>query len=179
MAGRIRAVVGAEAKVIDIRTSRRIVGSSLTAVDLAGLTKVELGFALVLAAAATGLVLALGLAERRRMFVIAGALGARPRQLGGFIWAEAAFVTLGGLFTGAIAGWALAVMLVKVLAGVFDPPPATLAVPGRTSAASSAWRSSRWRWPRTEPSPRSVGPRSPWSATCEQVRLARGARRFR
>lgn len=129
VAGRIRAVVGAEAKVIDIRTSRRIVGSSLTSVDLAGLTKVELGFALVLAAAATGLVLALGLAERRRMFVIAGALGARPRQLGGFIWAEAAFVTLGGLFTGAVAGWALAVMLVKVLAGVFDPPPATLAVP--------------------------------------------------
>ena len=83
----------------------------------------------MLAAAATGLVLALGLAERRRMFVIAGALGAKPRQLGGFIWAEAAFVTLGGLLTGAIAGWALAVMLVKVLAGVFDPPPATLAVP--------------------------------------------------
>jgi putative ABC transport system permease protein len=129
VAGRIRAVVGAEAKVVDIHTSRRIVGSSLTSVDLAGLTKVELGFALVLAAAATGLVLALGLAERRRMFVIAGALGANPRQLGGFIWAEAAFVTLGGLLTGAIAGWALAVMLVKVLAGVFDPPPATLAVP--------------------------------------------------
>jgi putative ABC transport system permease protein len=83
----------------------------------------------VLAAAATGLVLALGLAERRRMFVIAGALGAKPRQLGGFIWAEAAFVTLGGLLTGAVAGWALAVMLVKVLAGVFDPPPPTLAVP--------------------------------------------------
>src|SRR5438874_1544905 len=129
VAGRIRAVVGAEAKVIDIRTSRRIIGSSLTSVDLAGLTKVELGFALVLAAAATGLVLALGLTERRRMFVIAGSLGARSRQLGAFIWAEAAFVALGGLLTGAIAGWALAVMLVKVLAGVFDPPPSTLAVP--------------------------------------------------
>jgi putative ABC transport system permease protein len=129
VAGRIRQVVGAQAEVIDVGTSRRIIGSSLTSVDLAGLTKVELGFALVLAAAVTGLVLALGLAERRRMFVIAGALGAKSRQLGGFIWAEAAFVTLGGLLTGAIAGWALAVMLVKVLAGVFDPPPAALAVP--------------------------------------------------
>ena len=48
----------------------RLVGSSLTAVDLAGLTQVELGFALVLAAAATGLALWLGLYERRRTFAI-------------------------------------------------------------------------------------------------------------
>ena len=101
----------------------------LTAVDLSGLTRVELAFALVLAAASSGLVLALGLAERRRTFAIAAALGARPRQLGGFVWSEAIFVTLGGLLLGAVAGWALAEMLVKVLTGVFDPPPSSLAIP--------------------------------------------------
>ncbi len=129
VAQRVQAIVGPAAQVTDITTSRRIIGSSLTAVDLAGLTRVELGFALVLAAASTGLVLALGLVERRRTFAIASALGAKPRQLGGFVWSEAAFVTLGGLLAGAVGGWALSEMLVKVLTGVFDPPPSVLAVP--------------------------------------------------
>jgi putative ABC transport system permease protein len=125
----VRAVVGTQARVTDLTTSRRVVGSSLTAVDLAGLTRLELGFALVLAAAATGLVLALGIVERRRTFAIAGALGATRRQLGAFVWAEALFITGGGLATGALGGWLLAHTLVKVLTGVFDPPPAALAVP--------------------------------------------------
>ena len=129
VAARVRKVVGLGPTVTDIDTSRRVVGSSLTAVDLSGLTRVELGFALILAAASTGLVLALGLAERRRMFAIAAALGARRRQLGGFVWSEAAFVAGGGLVIGAVAGWVLSEMLVKVLTGVFDPPPASLAVP--------------------------------------------------
>lgn len=129
LARRVGEVVGAGAQVTDISTSRRIIGSSLTAVDLSGLTRVELSFALVLAAASTGLVLALGLAERRRTFAIASALGAKPRQLGGFVWSEAAFVTVGGLTAGALGGWVLSEMLVKVLTGVFDPPPSSLAVP--------------------------------------------------
>ena len=129
VATRIRGQVGTSATVTDITSSRRVVGTSLTAVDLAGLTRVELGFAVALAAAATGLVLALGFAERRRTFAIATALGATPRQLGGFIWSEATFVTVGGLTAGALTGWVLAEMLVKVLTGVFDPPPAALAVP--------------------------------------------------
>jgi putative ABC transport system permease protein len=129
VANRLRAQVGTQAQVTDIVTSRRVIGSSLTAVDLAGLTRVELAFALLLAAAATGLVLALGLAERRRTFAIATALGARPRQLGGFVWAEVAFVTVGGLLAGSVGAWALSHMLVKVLTGVFDPPPAALSVP--------------------------------------------------
>ena len=129
VARRVRAVVGPGARVTDVTTSRRIIGSSLTSVDLAGLTRVELGFALVLAAASTGLVLALGLAERRRTFAIAAALGAGRRQLAAFVWAEAGLVAVGGLVAGAAGGWALSHMLVKVLTGVFDPPPAALAVP--------------------------------------------------
>ena len=129
VAAKIRAQVGTSATVTDITATRRLVGSSLTAVDLSGLTRVELGFAVVLAAAATGLVLALGFAERRRTFAIATALGATPRQLGGFVWSEAAVVTAGGLIAGSLTGWALAEMLVKVLTGVFDPAPAVLSVP--------------------------------------------------
>ncbi|MGI8754329.1 MAG: ABC transporter permease, partial [Acidimicrobiales bacterium] len=54
VAARVRSQVGSVATVTDLASSRKLIGSSLTAVDLAGLTRVELGFALALAAAATG-----------------------------------------------------------------------------------------------------------------------------
>ena len=129
VASGVRKVVGTSAQVTDIQTSRRVVGSNLTAVELSGLTKVELGFALILAAAASGLTLGLGLQERRRTFAIAAALGARARQLGGFVWSESAFVTGGGLVLGAVTAVLISEMLVKVLTGVFDPPPDVLSVP--------------------------------------------------
>ena len=91
------AAVGASGTVTDIDTNHKLIAGSLTSVELAGLTRVELAYALVLVAAATGLLLWLGIAERRRTFAIASALGARPRQLGGFIWTETAFVTIGGV----------------------------------------------------------------------------------
>jgi putative ABC transport system permease protein len=138
VAGRIQRLAGPSAKVTDIADSRRVVGSNLTAVELSGLTRVELGFALVLAVAATGLVLALGLQERRRTFAIASALGAKARQLGGFVWTESAFVTGGGLLLGSAIAAGLSVMLVKVLTGVFDPPPDALAVPWGYLVATAA-----------------------------------------
>jgi len=85
--------------------------------------------AIVLAASGAGVVLALGLTERRRTFAIAAALGARGRQLAAFVWSEAVFVTTGGLALGAIIGWILAYEVVKILTGVFDPPPARLTIP--------------------------------------------------
>ncbi|MEO8476787.1 MAG: FtsX-like permease family protein [Actinomycetota bacterium] len=120
---------GSGAVVHDIVSERRVTLSALTAIDLAGLTKLELSFALLLAAAASGLVLALGLAERRRTFAIAWALGARPSQLGAFVWSEAGFVALTGTLLGGIAGWAIAQVIVKILTGVFDPPPEHLSIP--------------------------------------------------
>jgi putative ABC transport system permease protein len=129
LASRLRAKLGSAATVSDIAQTRGTVGSSLTAVDLAGLTRVELAFALVLTAAAAGLVLALGLAARRRMFALAAALGATRRQLAGFVAGEAGITVIAGVLLGSAMGWALSQMLVKVLTGVFDPPPSQLAVP--------------------------------------------------
>jgi putative ABC transport system permease protein len=101
----------------------------LTAVDLAGLTRIELAFGLVLAAASAALVLLLGWSQRRRGFAIATALGARTRHLRAFVAADAAVLAGAGLAAGAVAGWVLSEMLVALLTGVFDPPPHTLAVP--------------------------------------------------
>jgi putative ABC transport system permease protein len=67
--------------------------------------------------------------ERRRTFAIATVLGASRRQLRSFVVAEALLVGGLGLAGGAVAGWGLSRMLVAVLKGVFDPPPAHLAVP--------------------------------------------------
>ena len=129
IADRLRTALGATATVTDITSSRTIVGSSLTAVDLAGLTRVELAYALALAVAASGLTLWLGLAERQRTFAIAAALGARSRQVGAFVWIEAAIIALAAVVLGGAGGWALTHLLVKVLTGVFDPAPSALTVP--------------------------------------------------
>ncbi|MGI8778608.1 MAG: ABC transporter permease [Solirubrobacteraceae bacterium] len=129
VAQRLRSRLGTSAQVTDIVNQRKVIGSNLTAVELSGLTMVELGFALALAIAASGLTLGLGFQERRRTFAIASALGAKTRQLGGFVWGESTFVTAGGLILGTVAAVAISDMLVKVLTGVFDPPPDALSVP--------------------------------------------------
>ncbi len=131
VAAEVRRVLGpnAGATVQDIVSQLRITLSGLTAIDLSGLTRLELVFAFILAAAASGLVLALGLAERRRTFAIASALGARKGQLAVFVWTEAVFVAVGGVLLGVLAGWGIAFVLVKILTGVFDPPPEHLFVP--------------------------------------------------
>lgn len=132
LAGRVRQLVGAAAgvKVSDIGSAQRLIGSNLTAVDLRGLTRLELSFAIVLVAGATGLVLALGLAERKRNLAILTALGAKQRQLAAFVWSEALVVLIGGGLVGATLGCGAALALVKVMTGVFDPPPESLAIPG-------------------------------------------------
>ena len=131
VAAEVRSVLGPSsgATVQDIVAQQRATLSSLTAIDLAGLTRLELAFALLLAAASSGLVLALGIGERRRTFAIASALGAKRRQLGAFVWSEAVFIAAGGLLLGALSGWWLAEVIVKILTGVFDPPPEQLSVP--------------------------------------------------
>ncbi|MFC8671400.1 FtsX-like permease family protein [Streptomyces griseorubiginosus] len=138
IAAQLRGQLGTGATITDLTQTRGTVGTSLTSVDLAGLTRIELAFAVLLAAGAGGLVLALGLAERRRTFAIATVLGARARHLRGMVLTEALVLAAGGLAGGALIGWALSQMLVKVLTGVFDPPPAGLSVPGAYLALTGA-----------------------------------------
>jgi len=91
-------------KVTTLGQTQRLISSSLTAVDLGGLTVLELGFAVLMVAGVAGLVLGLGLAERRRSFSMLLIVGV-------------------GALCGTVIGFAVAEVLVKVLSGVFDPPP--------------------------------------------------------
>ncbi len=116
-------------KITDIGQAANLIGSSLTAVNLAGLTTIELVFGVLMAAAAGGLMLALGIVERRRSFAILSAIGATRSQLSAFLWSEGLLVIVGGVFFGALSGVATAWMLVKLLTGVFDPPPEGLSIP--------------------------------------------------
>lgn len=131
IAAKVRHLLGpaSGATVQDIESQLKITLSGLTTLDLSGLTRLELTFAFILALAASGLVLVLGLVERRRMFAIASALGAKSRQLASFVWTEALFVTIGGALLGIVSGWALSFVIVKILTGVFDPPPPHLFIP--------------------------------------------------
>ncbi|MFJ6322141.1 MULTISPECIES: FtsX-like permease family protein [unclassified Rhizobium] len=116
-------------KISDIGQAAHLIGSSLTAIDLAGLTTIELLFAVIMAAAAGGLMLALGLIERRRNFAILSAIGATRPQLAAFLWSEGLLIIAGGVIFGLLSGVATAWMLVKLLTGVFDPPPEALSIP--------------------------------------------------
>lgn len=133
LAARARSVLELPAglRVTDLGSAQRTIGSGLTAVNLHGLTRLELAFAVLLVTGASGLILGLGLAERRRTFTILTALGARPGQLGAFLWGEGLVVAVGGGLSGLMIGLAVAQVLVKLLTGVFDPPPDALAVPWR------------------------------------------------
>jgi putative ABC transport system permease protein len=98
-------------------------------VDLHGVTWVELSFAILLIAGASGLVLGLGMIERRRDFALLAAMGAKPRQLGAFLWVEGLIILIAGTVLGFLTGFGIAKMLVKVLTGVFDPAPEGLSIP--------------------------------------------------
>ncbi|MEA2761258.1 MAG: putative transport system permease protein [Gemmatimonadaceae bacterium] len=117
------------ARVTDLGSVLKSISSSLTAVDLRGLTWIELSFAILLIAGASGLVLGLGLIERRRDFALLAAMGAKGRQLGAFLWTEGLIILVAGMVLGVATGLGIAKMLVKVLTGVFDPAPQSLAIP--------------------------------------------------
>ena len=103
--------------------------SSITTVDLRGISRIEEAFVLALAAAAMALYVAVALAERRQELATMSALGASLRRAAGFLWSEAALVLAFSLALAALLGWLLAEMLVAMLQHVFDSPPDHLALP--------------------------------------------------
>jgi putative ABC transport system permease protein len=113
--------------VRDIRRQLVQTTSSITTVDLRGISRIEEVFALLLAVAAMALFVGVGLAERRQELATMAAVGASLRQVSAFLWSEAVLVLTAALALAALLGWLLAEMLVAMLQHVFDPPPDHLA----------------------------------------------------
>ncbi|MBV9097370.1 MAG: ABC transporter permease, partial [Frankiaceae bacterium] len=130
-AGWLRSRAGASIPITDTTSASASVttASGLAATDLGGLARLELGFGVLLAVAAFALALLVGVLQRRRALVILAALGASNRQRGRFLATEARAVLAGGLIGGVAITAAIAAMLVKVMTGIFDPPPDHPAVP--------------------------------------------------
>jgi putative ABC transport system permease protein len=127
---RIAAATKADGAIVkNIRQQTQQTVSSITTVDLTGISRIEEFFTIGLAAAAMGLFVALAVIERRHEFATMAALGISLREIGAFVWSEAAIVLGAGLLLAAGLGWLLSLMLVAMLQHVFDPPPDHLAVP--------------------------------------------------
>jgi putative ABC transport system permease protein len=130
LAHRVAAATGRYGtSVKDIRRQAAQTVSSITTVNLRGISRIEEAFVLVLAAATMALYVVVALAERRQELATMSALGASLRRAGAFLWSEAALVLTFSLALAALLGWLLAEMLVAMLQHVFDPPPDHLAVP--------------------------------------------------
>ena len=118
---------GTKVDNIDQQTAKTV--SSITTVDLAGISHIEEAFVIALVAAAMGLSVALAIFERRREFATMAAVGAPLGRIAAFVWSEAAIVLAAGMMLAAGLGWLLSKMLVAMLQHVFDPPPDALAIP--------------------------------------------------
>ncbi|MDX6609453.1 MAG: putative transport system permease protein [Solirubrobacterales bacterium] len=123
------ATKGFGVSVKDIRQQAVQTVSSITTVDMTGISRLEQAFAIVLAAAAMWLFVSLVVSERRHEFATMAALGASLRDIGAFVRSEAVAVLGAALVLAAGLGLLLAEMLIAMLQHVFDPPPDHLAIP--------------------------------------------------
>lgn len=130
VARRVAAATRADGVTVkDIRHQAAQTVSSITAVDLSGISRLEEAFTILLAAAAMWLFVGLAVSERRHEFATMAAVGASLRDVAGFVRSEAVAILVAAVALAAVLGWLLSEMLVAMLQHVFDPPPDQLAVP--------------------------------------------------
>jgi putative ABC transport system permease protein len=119
--------LGARVGNIDQQTAQTV--TSLTTVDMKGISRIEETFTVLLVAAAMVLFVATAVSERRHELATMASVGASLRTLGAFVWSEALLVLGAAGILAAGLGWLVARMLVAMLTHVFDPPPDALAIP--------------------------------------------------
>ena len=124
--------LGSGWQVSDLGTTTARIANSITSVDLSALVLLDVAFAVAIAAVGVALFLLAGLAERRRELATLIAIGAEPRQVRSSILGEALVVGIAGIVMGVLSGVLVGMSLLQILAGVFDPPADSPAIPGVT-----------------------------------------------
>jgi putative ABC transport system permease protein len=115
-------------KVTDIVSVEKVIGSSLTVINLRGMTALELSFSVLLVASASSLIFALGFEERKKTFISLLVMG-KLNHLRAFVWSEGLTLLSAGIITGLISGIGLAGLLGLMLTYIFNPPPDTFRLP--------------------------------------------------
>jgi putative ABC transport system permease protein len=108
--------------------------SSLTALDVSGLLRLDLLFTLPMSATAIAILIFGLMLQRRREYVTLCAHGMYTREIFALILGEAAFVALSGIAAGILVGTATSYLLVHVLQPLFVLPP-DITIPPQTFAA--------------------------------------------
>jgi putative ABC transport system permease protein len=124
-----RATHGYGTRVQNLNDQTAKTVTSITTVDLSGISHILEAFAVALAGAAMALFVFTAVAERRHELATMAAVGAPLREIAAFVWSEAGLVLGASIVLAAGLGWLLASMLVAMLTHVFDPPPDHLAIP--------------------------------------------------
>ena len=122
--------LGPDWQVQDLATTSARLANSITSVDLAGLVVIDLAFAILIAAAAKVLALEVDvraaevLAQPRRRVQ-----GRRPADERASVAGETIVIGMAGVVGGLTTGGLIALALLQILAGVFDPPADRPAIP--------------------------------------------------
>ncbi|HEY8655374.1 MAG TPA: FtsX-like permease family protein [Candidatus Limnocylindria bacterium] len=125
VAARLRALSAAEP--LSVQTTAEAYNqdqTSLAALDLRGLGKIELTFTALMSAAAAGIFVTATLVSRRKEYVTLRALGMAAADLRQLLAGEAALLAAVGLGIGALVGGGMATLFVQILAPLFVIPPA-------------------------------------------------------
>jgi putative ABC transport system permease protein len=136
LAGTLRArfAAGPLVHVDDLTNVQQQLSTSLTSLNLSGLTRIDYFYTLVMVVTAL-LVFALAvLLERGRDFAVLQLLGTSPGQIGRLLLAEIGYAVVAGCVFGLAVGLAFAALLVQILTAIFDPPPDAIVVPWSTLA---------------------------------------------
>ena len=103
--------------------------SSLAALNLNGLGRLESAYTVLMSALGIGIFVFGLLLQRRKEHVTMRALGMRMRQLQTLVLGEAGAVTLLSLVIGTAVGVAMSMMFVQILTPLFTVPPQGLTLP--------------------------------------------------
>jgi putative ABC transport system permease protein len=105
--------------------------SSLTALNVNGLVRLDSLYMLLMSAAAIAIFVFGLMLQRRREYVTLRALGLRMRELHAIVLAEAAIVAVCGLAAGLLVGSGIAFLLVHILRALFILDPTVTFPVGR------------------------------------------------
>jgi putative ABC transport system permease protein len=103
--------------------------SSLAALNLNGLARLETVYTVLMSALGIGIFVFGLLLQRRKEHVTLRALGMRMRQVQTLVLGEAGAVTLLSVLVGTAVGVAMSLMFVQILTPLFTVPPAGLTIP--------------------------------------------------